>query len=124
MVISKRRTVYNKYNGHCAYCGKLMDLYYNKESPNEIMFMDHILPKCRGGHNTIDNLNPSCRNCNAIKGRSNINEFKMRLIRKRIGMPYFSQEQIEYLKDMFDIDISEYLEDESKYLPFYFEKIK
>lgn len=123
MIIGKRRTVYNKYNGHCAYCGKSIDLYYNKESTNEAMFIDHILPKCRGGHDATDNLNPACRNCNAMKGGSNISEFKIRLVRKIIDMPYFSREQIKYLEDVFDVDINKYLKDESKCWSFYFEKI-
>ena len=51
-----RQKVYEKYNGHCAYCGKAIAI--------RDMQVDHILPKRNGGTDDIDNLNPSCRLCN------------------------------------------------------------
>lgn len=41
----------------CAYCGGTDDLQW-----------EHIIPKCRGGPDTIDNLVQACRACNAEKG--------------------------------------------------------
>ena len=40
-MISKktREIVYNKYNGHCAYCGCEIEM--------KDMQVDHIVPKCR-----------------------------------------------------------------------------
>lgn len=47
--------------GHrCAYC--LMPV----EKPQ----MEHVIPICRGGENTIDNVVPSCAPCNLSKGSS------------------------------------------------------
>ena len=37
---SDREKVYDKYSGHCAYCGKPITL--------QSMQVDHIIPKARG----------------------------------------------------------------------------
>lgn len=59
-----RQKVYEKFNGHCAYCGKEINL---KE-----MQVDHIDPKIGGGTDNIENLYPSCRDCNNYKYHSSI----------------------------------------------------
>ena len=75
-----REIVYNKYNGHCAYCGCEIEM--------KDMQVDHIVPKYRNnemwhkgkiGTDDISNLNPSCRMCNYYKGMSRINAFRVRL---------------------------------------------
>lgn len=33
----------------------------------ELMTIDHIIPKSKGGKNTIENLQPMCNTCNAKK---------------------------------------------------------
>ena len=63
-----RQKVYEKYNGHCAYCGKAITI--------KDMQVDHILPKRNGGTNDIDNLNPSCRLCNHYKRANSIESFR------------------------------------------------
>lgn len=68
----KRVEVFNKYNGKCAYCGTELDI--------SKMQVDHINPIYRGstdtdlkrygvirGTNELENLNPSCKSCNASK---------------------------------------------------------
>ena len=59
-----RQKVYDKYNGHCVYCGKPITI--------KDMQVDHILPKRNGGKDHIDNLNPSCRLCNHYKRAADI----------------------------------------------------
>lgn len=54
-----RQQVYNKYNGHCAYCGKKITI--------KDMQVDHIKPIAGGGTDDLNNLNPSCRLCNHYK---------------------------------------------------------
>ena len=74
-----REIVYNKYNGHCAYCGCKIE--YGD------MQVDDIVPKCRGeerwvetiGTDDIDNLNPSCKMCNFYKGMRDLESFRTRL---------------------------------------------
>lgn len=64
-----RTEVYNKYDGCCAYCGKYM-------SSIKDMQIDHIVPKCHGGTDDIENLNPSCRRCNHYKRGNSLEVFR------------------------------------------------
>lgn len=63
-----REDVYNKCNGHCAYCG--IDIEYKD------MQVDHIIPVDSNGSNSIDNLNPSCRRCNKWKSFFSLEFFR------------------------------------------------
>lgn len=49
--------------GQCHYCG------------GEQQGWDHVVPLCRGGANTPDNLVPTCRACNKSKGAKTADEF-------------------------------------------------
>lgn len=92
-----RQQVYEKYNGHCAYCGRKITL---KE-----MQVDHVYSvyhaelnkkgkavgvedskgdpkylKEKAAHvNDIDNLMPACRQCNFYKGAMDIEAFRSQL---------------------------------------------
>lgn len=72
-----REEVYKKYNGHCAYCGCELEM--------KDMQVDHIKSKLvsrtKGEEvdNSIDNLNPSCRQCNYYKGGSGIEGFRKKI---------------------------------------------
>lgn len=80
MTFSKlvREKVYQKYNGHCAYCG--CELQYKD------MQVDHIESRYKAEYrgkevdNSIDNLNPSCRACNFYKGEKSIEVFRRDII--------------------------------------------
>jgi len=65
---SKRREVFNKYNGHCAYCGC------------EITFdnfqVDHVWPRVFKGNDSIDNLMPACKECNHYKRALDLEIFR------------------------------------------------
>jgi 5-methylcytosine-specific restriction endonuclease McrA len=89
MTKEKRQKVYEKYNGHCAYCGK--EIEYNE------MHVDHFIPKyhtwsdsdidrnnkiINRGTDNITNLMPSCRRCNYHKATLSINEFKQVIAHK------------------------------------------
>lgn len=74
-----RQSVYEKYNGHCAYCGERISF---KE-----MQVDHIRAQARFRSgmrseipdydvNDIRNLNPACRVCNYWKHDFSIEEFR------------------------------------------------
>lgn len=63
-----RETVYQKYDGHCAYCGQPIEY--------KDMQIDHIFPQWRGGKNDIENLNPSCRMCNHYKSGNDLESFR------------------------------------------------
>ncbi len=67
-----REQVYNKYNGHCAYCGCELEI--------KDMQIDHI--KCfnfHGDNLDIDKLNPSCRACNYYKDTYDLERFRFEL---------------------------------------------
>lgn len=76
----QREKVYQKYSGHCAYCGK--------EIAYKDMQVDHIVPLADytfgRGENTIENLMPACRRCNHYK-RANPLEAWRRMIEE---IPY------------------------------------
>ena len=66
-----REAVYNKYNGHCAYCGRLIDY--------KDMQVDHFIPKRNGEKETVDdfeNLMPACRACNHYKRAHDLETFR------------------------------------------------
>jgi len=60
-----RKKIYNKFDGHCAYCG--CDLKYKQ------MQVDHFWPQSLAhrqpniDNNKFDNLMPSCQKCNIHK---------------------------------------------------------
>jgi CRISPR/Cas system Type II protein with McrA/HNH and RuvC-like nuclease domain len=62
-----REIVFAKYNGKCAYCGtELLKSWH----------VDHIVPKSSRGTDNIENLNPSCRDCNNYKNGQSLEEFR------------------------------------------------
>ena len=77
---TKRLIVWNKYNGHCAYCGINI--------PLNNFHVDHVIALRRGdsyggvvvkGTNHIDNLKPSCPSCNIIKSTFTVEEFRTQI---------------------------------------------
>lgn len=67
-----REQVYQKYNGHCAYCGCV--LAYKD------MQVDHIKSVYgKDGGNDIDNLLPACRMCNFYKSTFSLDDFRKNL---------------------------------------------
>jgi 5-methylcytosine-specific restriction endonuclease McrA len=74
----ERLQVYNKYGGHCAYCGNVIEL--------KDMQVDHIIPQCRLEYgidrqqmDSIKNLNPSCHRCNHYKRTASLETFRKML---------------------------------------------
>lgn len=70
---SKREEVYQKYNGHCAYCGR--------EIAYKDMQVDHFLPlRAWGiedtGTDDLDNLMLACRMCNHYKRANSLETFR------------------------------------------------
>lgn len=64
-----RQQVYNKCQGHCAYCGKEIDI--------EDMQVDHIVSHMGNkGKDDIDNYLPACKLCNHAKCTYTIENFR------------------------------------------------
>ena len=86
-----REKVYWKYDGHCAYCGRLLETI-------DQMQIDHIVPKCLGGASTIDNLNPSCRMCNHYKRSMTVDKFRnqIKTLKSRLEKIYIYRVATNY----------------------------
>lgn len=67
----KRKAVYDKFNGHCAYCGC-------KISYRELV-VDHFIAFSKNGGDKIDNLFPSCELCNGRKHDFGLEEFRKQI---------------------------------------------
>jgi 5-methylcytosine-specific restriction endonuclease McrA len=65
-----RKVVFNKCDGKCAYCGTELVKGWN---------VDHIKPKVFGGTDDIENLNPSCKDCNKYKCHANLDGYRKQL---------------------------------------------
>lgn len=118
MTKKEREAIYNKYNGHCAYCGK--------EIEYKDMQVDHIIPQRRAtaeagkGRVSLEvvedpsNLICSCRSCNHYKRahsletfRRYIEEIPMKLSRDnyiyKVGLRYgLIEEQPRRIKFYFE----------------------
>lgn len=84
-----REEVYKKYNGHCAYCGCELEM--------KDMQVDHVVSVYRSHWkkedidlNDIDNLMPSCRQCNYYKDVLTIEGFrdKLKTLMSRVKQPF------------------------------------
>lgn len=100
-----RKQVYEKYDGHCAYCGR--PVAYKD------MQVDHIKAKYAGGADELDNYNPACRMCNFYKGTMDIDHFRdqLKLVRDRLHKVYIYRLSLAYglIKEK-DNDIEFYFE--------------
>ncbi len=87
MFSTKRLFKIFKEKGHkCWYCGK------------DAVTLDHYIPKIKGGSNEDENLFPSCRKCNLRKLHRSLETFRDMETRRVLGIPYFNQKQLDYLK--------------------------
>ena len=104
-----RQLVYNKCNGHCAYCGCKLEY--------KDMQVDHVFAVGRGGSNDIDNLLPACRQCNYDRHKKTIEGF-----RKRI-----SKELYKSLERVFVYRLAKkynLVKEEPRVVKFYFEQLQ
>jgi 5-methylcytosine-specific restriction endonuclease McrA len=76
------RKVLAKTGGKCYYCGCVLpedtyihDMVENSISGHRNWHVDHMLPIARGGDHNINNLAPSCANCNKSKSTMTAEEF-------------------------------------------------
>ena len=104
----ERLQVYNKCNGHCAYCGCKLDY--------KDMQIDHVVAIDSGGTNDYDNLLPSCRMCNKYKNTFTLEEFRRQLglLQGRLEKVYIYRLSKKY----------NLLEETPHEVKFYFEKLK
>ena len=63
-----REYLLEKWERRCAYCG----------AENVPLEIDHIVPRSRGGSDSVSNLTLACHNCNQKKGNRPVEEFLRR----------------------------------------------
>ena len=85
---SQRNDVLAKTNGHCAYCGCRLKI--------SEMQVDHRISLHNHGSDEMDNLLPSCHDCNYYKGGCNPEGFRKKLKQA------FRQEKRCYFVQMLD----------------------
>ena len=66
-----RREVYEMYGGHCAYCGREIDITE--------MQVDHVQAVYLGGNDEMANYRPACRSCNFYKSTMSIERLREEL---------------------------------------------
>ena len=94
MTKAERTQTYNKYNSHCAYCGKAIEY--------KAMQVDHIKPKRswdgEDGQDDIANYNPSCRRCNHYKRAHSLEDFRhmLKTIHERTQKIYINKVAEDY----------------------------
>lgn len=92
---SKRHSVWEKTDGECWYCGSEINPF--------TFHIDHVVPVAKGGTHHLDNLVPACRPCNMTKGSRDLDYLRHKLHWKAEGVTPFTDDQIEYLAEMFGI---------------------
>ena len=120
MAISKavRQKVYEKYNGRCAYCGKI--IAYSE------MQVDHLIPIRQAEEGTADwrevenenNYMPACRRCNHYKRGNNLETFRTMI--SEIPSKLYRDNYIYKVGEDFKIILAHY----NAPIQFYFEKLK
>ena len=106
---SIREQVYQKFDGHCAYCGCKLEY--------KDMQVDHVKSVFYyNGTNDIDNLLPSCRMCNFYKSTFTLEEFRKNLqtLHERLQKTFIYRLALKY----------GLIEEHKKKIKFYFEKEK
>lgn len=65
---SVRFSVFDRDNYACVYCGR--------KPPDVQLEIDHVIPVCDGGDNSIENLVSACQDCNRGKGGKTFDNLK------------------------------------------------
>jgi 5-methylcytosine-specific restriction endonuclease McrA len=66
-----RSMIYKRDSYTCQYCGAKTRLT-----------IDHVIPRCRGGGDTWENLVVACSSCNTKKGNTLLEQTGMKLVRQ------------------------------------------
>lgn len=66
-----KSAIYRRDNHSCQYCGSTRNLT-----------IDHLIPRCRGGQDTWENLVIACSKCNTEKGDKPLQNTRLRLKKK------------------------------------------
>lgn len=111
-----RIDVYNKYDGHCAYCGEKIEY--------KDMQVDHLIPRRNWGNKyteeqieCFNNYMPACRKCNHYKRAHSLKTFRK----------YIEEIPMKLNRDSYIYKIGKkygLLKEYSQKIKFYFEKVE
>lgn len=96
MTKKKREEIYKKFNGRCAYCGRVIEY--------KDMQVDHLVPQRAyiGAPeeivNSDENLMPSCRRCNHYKRAHELETFRgmLKKMREKVLGTYLGKVAVDY----------------------------
>lgn len=90
-----------------------LNLYAKKSSGKEVlMTKDHIVPKCHGGKNDLENYQVMCERCNTKKGQKGMQEFLNNRQKSQVKTPSvdietsYKQRTLSRLKERYGIEIN------------------
>lgn len=64
-----------EHHSRCFYCGEQYS----------VLWQDHLIPRARGGDDSLDNIVPACRRCNILKRDRTAEEFFAYLEERGLG---------------------------------------
>jgi len=76
----RKRKIWEKTEGKCYYCGKVLVENQNDGRDHAAWTMDHVTPRAKGGSDALNNLVPCCVECNQSKNDKNLEEYRFSLI--------------------------------------------
>jgi len=106
--VKKRFDVFKRDNFTCQYC--------SRKPPKVPLECDHIVPVCKGGNNTIDNLITACFDCNRGKGGTELESIPETLVSKMERMILAKKQYKQYQnllkkqKEIIDLEINQVVE--------------
>jgi 5-methylcytosine-specific restriction endonuclease McrA len=71
-IILSRKNILRRDGHRCQYCGRT----------DSTLTVDHIIPKCKAGEDTWENLVTACVECNNAKGDRSPDQASMKLLRR------------------------------------------
>ena len=90
--------IWAKTDGLCYYCGTALLIRAEcRDDKPMAMHMDHLVPLHRDGSELPDNLVPSCRLCNFMKGAEDLEVLRWRRRLLAAKAPVFTPAQRQWL---------------------------
>lgn len=80
-----QRNLFIRDNYTCQYCAR----HKSELKHGEFLTRDHIVPECRGGKDTWENLVTACSTCNNKKAYHDLEEVNMKLQKKPVAPTLF-----------------------------------
>ena len=77
--------------GRCWYCGVAIGKHMGRT-------LDHVHARVNGGTDGNTNLVACCQECNSLKGRIGVDEFRLLMARRAAKWPTFKPDQWQWLQ--------------------------